>query len=132
MPGSVLISDDDATISGLVAEILSEEGFTVAELLNTRPAAIWEKVASLKPDLVLLDGCGALGYGESWEVAARLRHRKPPIAVIMFTGHAQELTEARLGKSGRSERAAFAGVLSKPFDLQLLIDTVAALSTSPA
>jgi len=36
------------------------------------------------------------------------------------------LTEARLGESQRSQRAAFVGIIAKPFDLQYLIDLVGA------
>jgi DNA-binding NtrC family response regulator len=124
MLGSVLIVDDDEDLSGLMVDALREEGFAVTALLDARPAAIQDAVGRLEPDVVLLDGWNAAGYGESWDNAAWLHERRRPIAVIMFTAHARELAEAQLGKTERSHRAAFVGFVSKPFDLQSLIDIV--------
>jgi len=42
----------------------------------------------------------------------------------MLTGHVLDLAEAQLGKYDRSQRAAFEGVLSKPFDREVLVNTV--------
>ena len=41
----------------------------------------------------------------------------------MFTAHTWDLAEA-LGGSERSQRAAFEGFLSKPFDVEVLVNTV--------
>jgi DNA-binding NtrC family response regulator len=124
MRGTVLIVDDDEDVSGLVAEVLREEGFAVTGLVDAQATAICDEVARLEPDVVLLDGWDKAGYGQSWTNAAWLHERGRPIAVIMFTAHAQELAEAQLGQSERSQRAAFMGFISKPFDLQVLIDMV--------
>src|SRR5688500_17612529 len=67
MPHAVLIADNDRDIAALVADVLREEGFVVAELRDTRSATIQAEVARLEPDIVLLDGDGFGGYGESWE-----------------------------------------------------------------
>ena len=130
MRGSVLIVDDDRVVSSLVSEVLAEEGFAVVEL--TQPATIQHEVARLEPDVVLLDGWDATGYGQSWIDAARLHARARPIAVIMFTSHTADLQEARLGESERSQAAAFVGVVAKPFDLQEMIDIVARAVEEPA
>jgi DNA-binding NtrC family response regulator len=124
MGGSVLIVDDDEQISGVVTEALTEEGFTVSALADAHTAAIWDEVARLEPDVVLLDGGDGAGYGQSWNNAAWLHERRRPIGVIMFTAHARELAEGQLGESERSQLAAFAGFIPKPFDLQLLLDIV--------
>jgi hypothetical protein len=50
----------------------------------------------------------------------------------MFTAHAPEADEARLGKSARSAAAVFAAVLPKPFELDELLDAVARTVGSPA
>ena len=125
MRGSLLIVDDDEGISSLVAEVLRDEGFAVTTLVAARLSALSAALARFEPDVVLLDGSDAAGYGRSWVTAAWLQERNRPIPAIMFTGHADELAEARIGKSERSQRAAFVGVIAKPFDLQLLIDAVA-------
>jgi DNA-binding response OmpR family regulator len=120
MPASVLIVDHDRHISALVAELLREAGFAVAELTDTTAEAIQAQVHCLEPDVVLLDGSDKLGYGESWAKAAWLHERERPIKVIMFTCHAKDLAEGRLGMTERSQRAAFVGFLSKPFDIDVL------------
>ena len=93
---------------------------------------IQQEVARLEPDVVLLDGWDATGYGQSWIDAAWLHARARPIAVIMFTSHTADLQEARLGESERSQAAAFVGVVAKPFDLQEMIDIVARAVEEPA
>ena len=132
MRGLVLVVDDDQYIARLVVEVLTEEGFAVAELVDPQPVAIRRMVARLEPDVVLLDGGDAAGYGQSWSTAAWLHARERPIGVIMFTAHARELAEAQLGASGRSQGAAFVGFVAKPFDLEVLVDTVAGAVQEPA
>ena len=132
MRGSVLIVDDDQAISTIVAEVLSEEGFQISVLRDSQPAAIQAEVARLEPDVVLLDGGDGGSYGDSWVYAAWMRERRRPIPVIIFTAHTRELAEARLGLSDRSKSAAFVGFLPKPFDLRILVETVARVVEEPA
>ena len=110
----MLVVDDDQDIAGLVLEVLTEEGFAVAELVDPQPVAIRRMVARLEPDVVLLAGGDAAGYGQSWSTAAWLHARERPIGVIMFTAHARDLAEAQLGASGRSQGAAFVGFVANP------------------
>jgi DNA-binding response OmpR family regulator len=131
MRGSVLIVDDDQAISKIVAEVLREEGFVISELGDAKPAVIQAEVARLEPDVVLLDGGDGAGYGYSWIHAAWLGERSRPIAVIMFTAHTKELAEAQIRVSERSKKAAFVGFLSKPFDIQVLVETVARVFENP-
>jgi DNA-binding response OmpR family regulator len=132
MRGSVLIVDDDQDISKIVAEVLSEEGFVISELRDARPATIQAEIARLEPDVVLLDGGDGRDYGYSWLNAAWMRERTRPIPVIMFTARARELAEAQLGVSERSKSAAFVGFLPKPFDMRILVETVARVVDEPA
>ena len=128
----MLIVDDDRDISSLVSDVLTEEGFAVSELTESQLGTIQHEVARLEPDVVLLDGWDATGYGQSWIDAAWLHARARPIAVIMFTSHTADLQEAQLGESERSQAAAFVGLVAKPFDLQELIDIVARAVEEPA
>ncbi len=125
MRGSVLIIDDDQAISGIVAAVLSDEGFVISELRDAQPAAIQAEVARMEPDVVLLDGGDGRDYGYSWVNAAWMRERPRPVPVIMFTAHSRELVEAQVGVSERSKHAGFVGFLPKPFDLNVLVETVA-------
>jgi DNA-binding response OmpR family regulator len=132
MRGSVLIVDDDQDISKIVAEVLSEEGFQISVLRDSQPAVIHAEIARLEPDVVLLDGGDGGGYGASWVNAAWMRERSRPIPVIMFTAYTRELAEAQLGLSDRSKSAAFLGFLPEPFDLRVLVETVARVVEEPA
>jgi CheY-like chemotaxis protein len=73
---------------------------------------------------VFLDGAGSAGYGTSWATAAWLHQRQPPVPTIMLTGHVEEASEAVRRASVRSQLAAFAGVLVKPFELDQLLTAV--------
>src|ERR1700726_4819377 len=97
MHGSVLIVDDDQDISKIVAGGLSEEGFQISVLRDSRPDVMYAEMAHLEPDVVLLDGGHGGGYGDSWVNAAWMRERSRPIPVIMFTARTRELAEAQLG-----------------------------------
>jgi DNA-binding response OmpR family regulator len=132
MRGSVLIVEDDQDISQIVGEVLSDEGFVISKLADAHPIVIRAEVGRLESDVVLLDGGDATGYGSSWMNAAWMRGRSRPIPVIMFTAHTSELAEAKLGVSERSKKAAFVGFLSKPFDLRVLVETVARIVEDPA
>ena len=121
---SVLIVDHDRDVAGLVADVLEHAGFSVVELLDSRRIALQAQLALFEPDVILLDAENSMAYGESWSNAAWLRERDPPNAVIMFTAHARDLAEARLGQSERSHNAGFVDFLSKPFDVQDLVESV--------
>ena len=121
MAGSVLIVDADDMTSALIAEVLSDEGFSVTHLGNTTSDAIRAAVNRLEPDVVLLDGSDKYGYSDSWANAAWLHERARPVAVLMFTSHASDLAEGQLGETERSQLAAFVGFVGKPFDLEMLL-----------
>lgn len=122
--GRILIVDDDEDIANLVEELLSEEGFDVTILRDSRAEAIQEAVEGIHPDCLLLDSGVGSGYGTSWESAAWLAARRPAVPVIMFTAHAGASSEATANTSERSQAAGFAAVLLKPFELTELLTAV--------
>ena len=123
---SVLIIDHDRDVSEIVRAVLQDEGYDVAVLSDMSPDAIAAAIGIHEPDAVLLDGdSDVLGYGNSWAEAAQLSRRARRVPVIMFTAHAPDIAEARLAETDRSRDAAFAGIISKPFDLDELLETVA-------
>jgi CheY-like chemotaxis protein len=122
----VLVVDDDRDIGRLVEAVLSDAGYGVAVLDQLDAETVLAAVGWLEPDCVLLDSSGAAAdYGASWALAERLAARERPVPVVMFTAHAAALREATANESGRSQAAHFAGVLSKPFDLDDLEAMVA-------
>jgi CheY-like chemotaxis protein len=124
MRATVLLVDNNEDVASVVTEVLREEGFTVCSLATVQVETVQHAVLRIEPDLVLLDGEGAAGYGQSWRTAAWLHARMRPIPAIMFTAHAADLAEAQSSETPRSQHAAFAEVISKPFDLGALIAAV--------
>jgi CheY-like chemotaxis protein len=131
LSGSVLIVENDQEVTAVVIETLTDEGLVVSTLSDVQLAAIQAAVARLEPNVVLLDGASPAEYGQSWCTAAWLSERDRPIPIVMFTGHSLDLAEAQLGESVRSQRAAFAGIIAKPFDLETLVDVVARVIQQP-
>jgi DNA-binding response OmpR family regulator len=110
----VLLVEDNPRISELLEELVAHEGYQVMTLLDTSAGAVQAVVERLEPVCVLLDSAGRAEYGESWDVAIWLRRRSVP--TVMMTGHRRSAEEARAGVTPRSQAAAFAAVLLKPFD----------------
>ena len=121
---SILCVDDDRDIIEVVQAILEDEGYAVSSLYDLDDEVLLRTVGQLEPDAVLLDGLASDGYGESWELAARITNRPRPVPVIMFTAHAQDIGEAREATSERATQAGFASILSKPFSLDELVESV--------
>jgi CheY-like chemotaxis protein len=123
---SVLIIDHDRDIAEIVRAVLQDEGYDVAVLFDVGADAISAAIGMHEPDAVLLDGESRLiGYGSSWAEAAALSQRKRRVPVIMFTANVVDLAEARLAETDRSRMADFVAILSKPFDVDELVATVA-------
>jgi CheY-like chemotaxis protein len=123
---SVLIIDNDRDIAEVARAILTDEGYQVAVLADLSPDAIAAAIGRLEPDVVLLDGEGpSAGYGQSWAEAAHLAQRTRRVPVVMFTAHAGDIREASENASTRTRAAEFVGIISKPFGVDALLETVA-------
>ena len=62
---------------------------------------------------------------KSWNLAAGISNCSRPVPAAMFTAHAQDVAEAEEAISDRARQAGFAAILSKPFSLDDLVETVA-------
>ena len=122
---TVLVVESDPVIGELVRAVLVDEGYTVELLGPVAPDAIRVAVGRTEPDCVLLDGESPLGYGTSWGEAAWLSGRSRHVPVVMLSADAGAAEEAAEHRSARSQDAAFAAVLPKPFELDDLLDAVA-------
>ena len=122
---SILCVDDDRDVVEVVQAILEDEGYAVSSLYDLTDDALLRTIGRLEPDAVLLDGFAAASYGDAWDLAAGIRNRPRPVPVVMFTAHARDIAEAEEATSDRSTRAGFAAILSKPFSLDELVETVA-------
>ena len=120
---SVLCVDDDRDVAEVVQAILEDEGYAVSCLYELADDALLRAVGRLEPDVVLLDSASATDYGESWDLAGVITHRRRPVPVVMFTAHSADVAEASAG-SPRAQAAGFAATVLKPFHLDELITAV--------
>jgi signal transduction histidine kinase len=122
---NVLIVEDDAAVSEVVAALLTEAGYHPVPIADH--ALIAQTVERWRPRCVIIDGeLLASGENRSWRDAAAIRRAHPTLPVVLFTGDSAVVAEARAGRSYRSRAARFAGIVSKPFEVDDLIATVKA------
>ena len=111
---TILVIDDEASILNLVATILGNRGYTVARSSDAFQGM--ELIASLKPELVILDYM--LPGMDGLEALTRIKHSYPDTYVIMFTGKGNEEIAVELMKAGASD------YMLKPFNNQNLLERV--------
>jgi CheY-like chemotaxis protein len=115
-PERILIVDDDESIRQIVGLCLSDEGYEVFEAPNGRVAL--DRLDEARPDLILLDL--RMPVMDGWEFARSYRTRPGPHAdIIAFV--------AALNAEEESAELNAASVLSKPFDLDDLLQVVRSL-----
>lgn len=112
----VLVIDDEPTIRMLVAEVLSESGYTVIEAPDG-PAGLRALESNAKVDLLITD-VGLPGGMNGRQVADAARRSRPNLKVLFITGYAEN---AVIGQ-GRLERGMF--VETKPFNMDMLPERV--------
>src|SRR5690349_18304401 len=108
---TALVVDDDKFVVSALAELLEDDGFDVHTATNgfsgLRQAIEW------RPSVVLLDLVLPERSGIEILVDLRADPATHDIAVVVVTGHPDELPEARL--------ADVDGVVAKPFDASALL-----------
>lgn len=111
---TALVVDDDKFVVSALAELLEDDGFDVHTATNgfsgLRQAIEW------RPSVVLLDLVLPERSGIEILVDLRADPATHDIAVVVVTGHPDELPEARL--------ADVDGVVAKPFDASALLETI--------
>jgi len=113
----ILLVDDEANIRRMLAALLREEGFTVAEAANGNAALL--QVDDVDPDVVLLDLLMPPGP-DGLETLTALRERGRTIPVIMMSGKAQLTDAVRAVKLGAFQ------FLEKPLTPESILVTVRA------
>ncbi len=115
----LLIVDDELAIVEALQDILSVEGYDVATAFNGAEGL--HRMAEAKPDLVLLDLMMPVMDGR--EMLRRMREdgglRDIPVVVMSA------------GRISDEERRSSARFLAKPFELDVLLDTIAELLAPP-
>jgi signal transduction histidine kinase len=128
--GPVLLVEDDLVLSKLMATLLDGAGYRSVTIADHDQ--IGEAIDRFDPTCVILDGeVGRTGRSRSWEDAAAIRRDHPALPVLMFTADADALAEERAGTSPRSRRAAFVGVVPKPFVVEEFLATLGRAVQAP-
>ena len=119
-PKTILVVDDERDLLELISLVLRQEGYQVKKASDGRVAL--EAVERSMPDLILLDM--KMPVVDGWRFASEFHARhgfRVPIIVLTASEDARA-SAAEVGASGW---------LGKPFDLDLLIDTVRRFIGSP-
>lgn len=122
--GKILVVEQDPGIGDLLVAVLVDDGYVVELLGRVSSDVIRVAVGRFEPDCVLLDGQDGRGYGSSWGEAAWLSGRSRHVPAVMLTTHGPALEEAQAEITPRSQDAAFAAVVRKPFHLDDLLEAV--------
>ncbi|MEX0815938.1 MAG: response regulator [Gaiellales bacterium] len=117
--GIVVVAEDDEDLRLLCRTVLEHDGFQIVEVTNGSDlaAALSENEARV----LLLDV--HLGDDNGIDIARELSESRPDLPIIFFSGSAQ------LYGSEAEEFAA--AVISKPFQVEELSETVARLARRP-
>jgi CheY-like chemotaxis protein len=119
--GTVLVVDDEDAVRALACEILELLGYVVLQAESGAKAL--ELLAAERPDIMLLDYAMPVMNGA--ELAKLARRLWPDVPIVFASGHADTAqVEAALGGE--------AVILRKPFNMETLARTIAALLNPPA
>jgi DNA-binding response OmpR family regulator len=119
MTKRILIVDDEFGIADIVAEILTENGYTTSIAINGRLALA--SMAEQRPDLVLLDVMMPVLDGIGTLSAMRADAALVDVPVIMMTALPEALPK---------DRSLYQGALHKPFSEEQLFELLSKLLTS--
>jgi CheY-like chemotaxis protein len=112
----ILVVDDDATVRGLLIEILEKAGYAAVGAEDGYVAE--ELIRDLFPDLILLDLKMPRGSGWSLLDNVRERPRWQAIPVIIVSGYLHE------GRPLRDAGLRIVGRIEKPVQIDHLLETV--------
>jgi DNA-binding response OmpR family regulator len=117
----VLLVDDEEEFVRTMAERMELRGVAARIALNGEDAL--RAVADDPPDIMVLDL--RMPDMDGLEVLQRVKEAQPEVAVIILTGLGCDKVETRAKRLG-----AF-GCLTKPVDMDLLMDTIRAATRVP-
>jgi CheY-like chemotaxis protein len=111
---TALIVDDDVFIVAALAELLDEEGYDVHTASNGFSAM--RQALEYRPTVILLDLVMPERTGVDILTELRADAGTRDSAIVVVTGNAHLLTEAQSAEAD--------GVVHKPFDVPVLLETV--------
>ena len=113
----VLLADDDAELRRVLRELLSDEGYEVAEASSGDEVIAAFQDAKLAPDLALIDV--RMPGSDGIEVLRKLKSHLPrPMPIVVMTGFGTSNVAIESSQLG-----AFDYVI-KPFELDAVLETV--------
>ena len=118
-PPSLLVVDDEEPIRDLLISALEGEGYRVVVARDGEEA--WAKVQEVRPDMILLDLQIPRMTGWAFIKQAKAEGISVPIVVM----------SALVNTTREAQELGAADCLSKPFDLNDLIDMVASYVAPP-
>lgn len=122
MKPAVLLADNDAAVSSLLAEVLVRAGLAVEQVYDGE-AAVYRASAG---DIAVLVCDIDMPKISGIEVVEALRELPRPPLTLMISGYIDHAVEERLG------RLAFVrAILRKPFDLLAFAEAVRSLAADP-
>jgi two-component system chemotaxis response regulator CheY len=110
------VVDDDSTISQLISEILSLDGFKDVQWASNGIEAV-NQYQELMPDLVLMDI--SMPVMDGYEASCRIKSMDPEAKIVVLTGNPGDSRARRILSEGIAET-----VITKPIRLQKLLDIV--------
>jgi DNA-binding response OmpR family regulator len=113
----VLIVDDDAELSAMVAELFGREGWAVRTVLTGGDGE--RELAATRPDAVLLDVM--LPDANGYDLCRRWRAASPGLGLLMFTARGDPMDRVLGLEIGADD------YLAKPFEPRELVARVRAL-----
>ena len=118
MPISILAVDDEQNLLELLITVLGKRGFKVKTALNGIEALRLVDQESFQ--LALLDL--KMGPVNGVQLLKEIKDRRPIIKVIMMTAYPTNETRTQASANGAS------AYLTKPVDIQKLLDTINSLA----
>jgi CheY-like chemotaxis protein len=119
MARRILVIDDEQSILLLVRAVLAEAGWDV--LTTSSAVDALERMASIQPDLILLDM--RMPVMDGWRFTEELRAQGNTLPIVVMTA-------ARDARVWADEIGAV-GYVEKPFEIDDLVGTVARLAGTP-
>jgi PAS domain S-box-containing protein len=119
--GEILVVDDEMLVRMMVADGLSDAGFVCAEA-GDGAEAMRHIASDARIDLLVSD-VGLPGGMNGRELADAARQLRPELKVLFITGYADKAVLDDIGSLPGTE------VMLKPFDIDKLVDKVAAMVT---
>jgi two-component system response regulator VicR len=114
---TILVVDDELSIATMLGDVLEEAGYQVLLAKNGREAL--DALAVARPAVVVTDMMMPIMDGESLCRAMQADPVHQAIPIIATSAVPKALTAAE---------CVFAAFVPKPFDIQLLLDTIAVVA----